>query len=232
MDGNITQVKLIAAITTRCIITQQFRVFFCHIMDIIHEQSSNGSEESTPDILLARHVPFKEMKEKWETFSIKQLLEMGLNCVHEATHSLYINHVYNGVVADTFLGDDLFGTDITIPNEERMNNVVKRVQKITATSKVAMGQSGRGGRTSRRREGCRRRGSNNNYNVDMQLQYNTHNNYNYDYMPNEPPVFGRFNGHGSNNFGGNNGGDRGNGGGTCFICGSTGHHAKQCPKAG
>jgi hypothetical protein len=60
------------------------------IMDIAHELNNNGSGEPTPDILLARLSPFKEMEEKWETFSIKELLEMGLKCVHEATRSLYI----------------------------------------------------------------------------------------------------------------------------------------------
>ena len=60
------------------------------IMDIVHEQSSTGSGEPTPDVMLPRLVPFKEMEEKWETFTVKELLEMGLNCVHDATHSLYI----------------------------------------------------------------------------------------------------------------------------------------------
>ena len=50
---------------------------------------------------------------------------MGLNCVHEAIHSLYIMHVYNEAVATTFFGDELFGADITIPVEERVDNAVK-----------------------------------------------------------------------------------------------------------
>jgi hypothetical protein len=51
-------------------------------MDIVHEHASNGSGDPTPDVLLPRLVPFKEMDEKWETFTIKELLEMGINCVH------------------------------------------------------------------------------------------------------------------------------------------------------
>ncbi len=77
-------------------------------MDIVHEQSSNGSGEPTPDVLLARLVPLKEIEAKWETFTVKELLEMGLNCVHEAAHSLYVKHVYNGAVAETFLGAMLY----------------------------------------------------------------------------------------------------------------------------
>ena len=68
---------------------------FWQIMDIVHEQSSNGSGEPTPDVLLARLMPLKEMEAKWETFTMKELLEMGSNCVHEAAHSLYVKHVYN-----------------------------------------------------------------------------------------------------------------------------------------
>jgi hypothetical protein len=87
------------------------------IMDIVHKHSSNGSGEPTPNFMLAKLVPFKEMDEKWETFIVKELLETGLNCVQEASHSLYIKHVYNGAVGETFLGDALFGADKTIPVE-------------------------------------------------------------------------------------------------------------------
>ena len=96
------------------------------IMDIVHEQARNGSGDPTPDVLLARLVPFKEMDEKWETFTMKKLLEMGLNNVHEAAHSLYIKLVYNGAVAETFIGDELFGADKTIPVEERVDSAVKK----------------------------------------------------------------------------------------------------------
>jgi hypothetical protein len=153
------------------------------------------------------------------TFSVKELLEMGLNCVHEAAHSLYVKHVYNGAVAETFLRDALFGADGTIPVEERVDSAVKRVHKLTTAAKAVVGQSGRGGSSSGRRGGGRRGGSSN-YNGGRQQQYNK--DYNSDYRPGGPPSFGRYNGSGS--FGGNNfGGGRGNGERTCFICGSTGH---------
>ncbi len=130
-------------------------------MDIVHEQSSNGSGEPTPDVLLARLVPLKEMEEKYGTFSVKELLEMGLNCVHEAEHSLYVKHVYNGAVAETFLGDALFGADRTILVEERVDNAVKRMEKLTTAAKAAVGQSGCGGSSSGIRGGGRRGGSSN-----------------------------------------------------------------------
>ena len=199
------------------------------IMDTIHEQTNNGLGEPTPDIPLARLVPFKEMDEKWDIFTMKELLEMRLNCVHEAAHSMYIKHAYNGAVAETFLGDALFGADTTIPVEEKADSAVKRVQKLMRTAKASMGKSSRGGNSSSRRGRGRRGGFNNNYNGGRQPQYNSQNDYSNDYRPSGPPGFGRFNGNGS--FGGNNGGGRGNGAGTCFICGSTWHQAKQCPKA-
>ena len=197
-------------------------------MDIVHEQSSNGSGEPTLGVLLARLVLLKEMEAKWETFTVKELLEMGLNCVHEAAHSLYVKHVYNGAVAEKFLWDALFGTDRTIAVEERVDSAVKRVQKLTAAAKATVRESGRGGSSSGRRGGGRRGGFSN-YNEGRQEQYNR--DYNSDYMPGGHPSLGRYNDSGS--FSGNNfGGGRGNGERTCFICGSTGHQAKQCPKAG
>ncbi len=194
-------------------------------MDIVHEQSSNGSGEPTPDVLLARRVPLKEMEAKWETFTVKELLEMELTCVHEAAHSLYVKHVYNGTVAEIFWGDALFGADKNIPMEERVDIAVKRVQKLTTATKSAVGQSGRGGISSGKRGGGRRGGFNN-YNGGRRQQYDRRRDYNNDYMSGGPPSFGRYNGSGS--FGGNNfGGGRGNSERTCFVCGSTGHQAKQ-----
>ncbi len=46
----------------------------------------------------------REMEAKWETYTLKELLEMGLKCTHEAAHSLCVKHVYNGAVAETFWG--------------------------------------------------------------------------------------------------------------------------------
>jgi hypothetical protein len=64
---------------------------------------------------------------------------MMLNYVHEAAHSVYIKYLYNGPVADTFLGDELFGADRTIPIEDKVDSEVKRVTKLTTTAKVAVG---------------------------------------------------------------------------------------------
>jgi hypothetical protein len=179
--------------------------------------------------MLARLVPLKDMETKWETYTVKELLEMGLNCVHEATHSLYVKHVYNGADAETFWGDALFGADRTIPVEERVVSAVKRVKKLTTATKAAVGQSSRGGSTPCRR-GEGKRGGFSNYNGGRQQPYIRQGDYNSDYMPMGAFSFGRYDG--TDNFGRSNGGGRNNGECTCFICGSTGHQAKQCPKAG
>ena len=180
-------------------------IILWQITDIVHEQTNNGYAEPTPDIMLARLiVPFKETDEKWETFTFKELLEMGLNCVNETTRSLYIKHVYNGADAKTFLGDALFGADRTIPIEERLDNVAKRVQKLTTSAKAAVGQSGRGGSTFGRRVGGRRDGFSNSYSGGKRQQHNKQGDYNNGYMHSGPPAFGRFNGNGS--FGGSKGG--------------------------
>ena len=122
------------------------------------------------------------------------------------------------------MGDALFGADRTIPVEERVDSAVKRVQKLTTTTKAAVGQTSRGGKSSGRRGGGRRGG----FSGGRQHHYSR--DLSSDYRPSGPPSFGRF---GSGSFGGSNfGGGRGNGERTCFICGSTGHQAKQCPKAG
>ena len=72
-------------------------------MDIAHHQSTIGSTP-TPDVPLARLLPFDTLEEKIEDYSVLELLSMGLNCVHEAAHPVYVKHVYNGTVAETFFG--------------------------------------------------------------------------------------------------------------------------------
>ena len=154
---------------------------------------------------------------------------MGLNYAHEAAHSVDMKHVYNGTLADFFLGDELFGADRTSSIEERLDNAVKQVQKSTTTTKVKMGRKGRGGSSLGKRDGVGRRGGNN-FNGDKQ-DYGTHRDYNYDSRPRKPRSFGRYNSGAYGNFR-DNGRSRYNGLRTCFICGSIGHQAKQCPKGG
>ena len=75
---------------------------------------------------------------------------------------MYIKHVYNGIVAETFLEDALFGANKTITVEERVDIAATHVQNVTTTTKVAMGQIGLGGDTYGKRGGGRSGGFNNN----------------------------------------------------------------------
>ncbi len=147
---------------------------------------------------------------------------MGLNCVHEAAHSVYVKHVYNGTVAETFLGDKLFGADRTIPVEDRVDSAVKRVQKLTTATKAAVGQTGRGLPSKR---GTRRGGSN-----GGRLDYT---NYNGDYgnMPREKYNYGRGSGT-SGNYDTNRNGNYGRETGprTCFILVPRGIRPSSAPR--
>jgi hypothetical protein len=98
-------------------------------------------------------IPYAVIEETIAGYSVLELMQMMINCVHEAAHSIYIKHVYNGTVADTFLGDELLGADCTIPIEGRVDNAVMRVQKLTTASKAAVGQTCRGGYSANKRGG-------------------------------------------------------------------------------
>ncbi len=112
-----------------------------------------------------------------------------------------------------------------------VDKAIKRVQKLSATAKALVGQTGRGGSSSIKRGGAGRRGGNGggSYNGDRQQNDRRRDNNYYD-MPYFPLAFVPFNGGSSGNFG-NGGGSKDSGLRTCFICGSTGHQANQCPKA-
>jgi hypothetical protein len=130
--------------------------------------------------------------------------------------------VYNNTVAETFLGDELFGADMTIPIEERVDKSVKKVQKLSASTKSAVGLTGKGGgKSSKRGRGRDSYRGGYQHNGAEETTISAHATATTrGFFPR-----GGYNGSHHGNF------DRGGGSGTCFICGSTGHQAKQCPKA-
>ncbi len=71
---------------------------FWRLMDMVHGQTSGGST-SIPDVPLATVIPLVTMEENMQSYTILELLQTGLNCVHESAHSVYLKHVYNGTVA-------------------------------------------------------------------------------------------------------------------------------------
>jgi hypothetical protein len=162
------------------------------------------------------------MEKNMVSYTILELLHMGLNCVHELAHSVYLKHVYNGTVAETFWGDDLFGADRTIPIEDRVESGVKSVQQLIAAAKASVGKTGRGGSSIVKRGWAIGRGGNN-------FSGNRQRNYDNDFRPRDSFPYGKSNNGASGSYGGNGKG-RDNGQRICFICGYPGGRAKQCPK--
>jgi hypothetical protein len=128
------------------------------------------------------------MESNIDSFIVLHLLEMGLNYVHEAAHSVYLRHVYSNKVAETFLGDELFGTNRTIPIEDKVDNAVKRVHQLSTATKSAIGQTCRVTGSTNKWGSSGRRGDNN-YNGDRH-QYDRHRDYDYDPRPSAFPSFG------------------------------------------
>jgi hypothetical protein len=87
-------------------------------------------------ILLSEH----DFEEGLPTFSIRELLEVGLNEVHEQGLAVYLRHKCNGVVRDTFLRDEIFGGDRTVSVQESIDSSVKRVQKLSSAARATVGQ--------------------------------------------------------------------------------------------
>jgi hypothetical protein len=151
---------------------------------------------------------------------------MGWNYIHELAHEAYPKNVYNATVADTFLEDELFGADMTIPIKDRDDIAVKRVQKLSAASIAVVEETGRGGNSATRRGGAGRR---------VGIGYNRGGRpffmqpeIDHDYRPSVPSSFDRFSGGSYGHFGGS-GNIKDNGQRTCSMCGSTWHQAKQYP---
>ena len=69
------------------------------------------------------------MEKNIQSYIVLELLQMGLNCVHESAHSVYLKHIYNGTVAEIVLGDNLFGADRTIPIEDMVDSGSRNYQQ-------------------------------------------------------------------------------------------------------
>ena len=55
---------------------------FWQLMDMVHGQISGGSTP-TPDVPLASLIPLVTMEGNMPSYTVLELLHMGLNCVHE-----------------------------------------------------------------------------------------------------------------------------------------------------
>ena len=80
-----------------------------------------------------------DFEERLEAMTVREVLELGLNQLHEAGCALYIKYRYNQAVVDNFLGDEFVGAERKQPLKERMATSVKEVQKQTAQALKAVG---------------------------------------------------------------------------------------------
>ncbi len=73
-----------------------------------------------------------------DEMSVRELLEYALNFVHEQSVVVYFSHRhYSHDVFQAFSGDKFYLVDQTTPTKERIDAVVKMVQKSTPSAKVA-----------------------------------------------------------------------------------------------
>ena len=85
-----------------------------------------ATHDPDADVKLARLIPRTVIERDFAKFTVQQLLEIGLNYVHEASHALYLTHAYSNTVAEAFLGDPIHGAERTVPVEERVDTAKYR----------------------------------------------------------------------------------------------------------
>ena len=71
-----------------------------------------------------------DFADKLKAMPLCQMLELGLNQLHEAACALYIRHKYNQAAMDNFVGDEYVGSERKLPLKEKISSSVKEVQKL------------------------------------------------------------------------------------------------------
>jgi hypothetical protein len=80
-----------------------------------------------------------DYEKKLAGMSASELVELGLNEIHEVACALYIKHTYILGVVDSFVGGEYFGEDMSNVLKDRMGQAVKELQKLSAASMAAIG---------------------------------------------------------------------------------------------
>jgi len=94
-----------------------------------------------------------------KTIKVRKMIEYLLKDINEYSTTMYLGHVHCQAVAYLFAGDDLYGVDMPLPIQERVEKAKKKVAKdranvtlavvargVSAGGRKKSGGRGRGGR--------------------------------------------------------------------------------------
>jgi hypothetical protein len=153
--------------TDRHLIFQHFFEIFWKLREVIRQQAAaapdaDNAAERSLGVKRANLPDPEESEDKLKTMTVCQVLDLGLNQLHEASCAMYIRHMYNQVVFDNFLGDEYVGAERKQPLKERMAASVKEVHKLSHQAKDVVGIAGgpfagkskKGGRGKTKQQGA------------------------------------------------------------------------------
>jgi hypothetical protein len=106
------------------------------------ELACHNVEDTSNNVALGELFTYNALIDRIDTMSIRETLDYALNMVHEQSVVVYLKHHYNHEVVTAFSEDTLYLVEQSLPTQERMDAVVKRVQKLTIASRAAITSSG------------------------------------------------------------------------------------------
>jgi len=80
----------------------------------------SSAAKRAPGVKCANFPDPEDYDAKLEAMTVYQTLELGMNHMHKVGCALYITHMYNHTVVDTFLADECVGAERKEPLKERM----------------------------------------------------------------------------------------------------------------
>jgi len=104
--------------------------------------AGGNAEDIAKDVALEELFTHNALMDRIDTMSIRETLDYVLYMVHDQSVVVYLHHHYSHEVVAAFTGDKLYLVDQSLPTQERVDAAVKRVQKLTSTSKAAFAPGG------------------------------------------------------------------------------------------
>ena len=125
------------------------------MLDVLRESAEGDpahadERELVKNVKLQKLTSLEVLMEKEETIKFKKLLEYLLNDVNEYSTSMFLRHVHGQAVAALFEEDSLFGVELSVPIQERVEKARKQVARDHAHATLAAAARGvsEGGRKS------------------------------------------------------------------------------------